>query len=96
MNNLFTNLVHNSETIYVDLEHPEHNGHVLVFKYTNLIHLDNVYDCFAIMLFCDSRDVRVNNYSAVLIDDKSILIKFPCMTYGIMHDSADRNERLKK
>jgi hypothetical protein len=85
-----------SETIYVDLEHPKRNGHVLVFKYTNLIHSNNVYDCFAIMLFCDSRDVRSNNFSAVLIDDKSILITFPCMTYGIMHDCAERNERLKK
>jgi hypothetical protein len=77
------------------LEHPERNGHVLVFKYTNLIHLHNVYDCFAIMLHCDLRDVRANNFSAVLIDDKSILITFPCMTYGILHDSAARNERLK-
>jgi hypothetical protein len=88
--------VHNSETIYVDLDHPERNCHVLVFKYTNLIHSNNVYNCFAIMLFCDSRDVRSNNFSAVLIDDKSILITFPCMTYGTMHDSAERNECLKK
>jgi hypothetical protein len=88
--------VHTSETSYVDLKHPERNGHVLVFKYTNLIHLNNVYDCFAIMLFCDSRDVRSNKFCAVLIDDTSILITFPCMTYGIMYDSADRNERLMK
>ena len=89
--------MHNAETIYVDLEHPEQNGHVLVFKYTNLIHFNTVYNCFAIMLFCDLRDVRAsNNFFAVLIDDKSILITFPCMTYGIMHDSVDRNERLKK
>jgi hypothetical protein len=60
-----------------------------------MIHLQNVYDCFALMLCCDSRDVRANNFSAVLIDDKSILITFPSMTYGIMHDSAERNERLK-
>jgi hypothetical protein len=48
------------------------------------------------MLFCDLRDVRANNFSALLIDDKSILITFPCMTFGIMHDSTNRNERLKK
>jgi hypothetical protein len=48
------------------------------------------------MLFCESRDVRAYNVSALLIDDKSILITFPCMTFGIMHDSANRNERLKK
>ena len=88
--------MHDSETIYVDLEHPERNGHVLVFKYTDLIHSNNAYDCFASMLFCDSRDVRSNNFSAVLIDDKSILITFPCTTYGIMYDSAERNDRLKK
>jgi hypothetical protein len=77
------------------LEHPERQ--VLIFQYNNLISNDNVYYCFAIMLCCDMHNVCSNNFSAVLVDDQhSILVTFPCMTYGVMMDSKNRNLCLTK
>lgn len=82
------------DIIEVDLDYPERNREVCVFSVNDITHERHAYNCFAITISVDLRDASAESYVATLVNDHSILITYPCMPYGMLKDSTDRNERL--
>lgn len=78
--------------ITVDLAHPERNREVFVLTINDVLHKENLYNCFDICLKLDVRDSE--DATAFLVSPQCILITYPAMSYDLSTDSANRNRRL--
>lgn len=85
------------DVIEVDLAYPERNREVVIYSVSNVQHVDNVYDCFFIMLAVDFRDAsKEGSFTASMVSETEILLTMPSLPFGLYHDSIMRNERLKR
>jgi hypothetical protein len=85
------------DIIEVDLAHTERNREVVIYSGSDVQHVDNVYDCFFIVVAMDFRDATKEvSFIASIVSETEILLTMPSLPFGLFHDSVMRNEHLKK